>query len=504
MSSKTKRNYEQEILQCLIDDNYGLTVLGIAEKIGASRNTVYKYLAKLEGENLIFNRAVGTYKLYYSREARLISRDIVLSFYKGLLSALSEEIQLNPERFKILGKHPYKAPDKEKKIALIGGGAEGLTASYYLARLGYQPVIFEAKEDLGGILRYVIAEDRLPRQILDHEIKGILAMGVTAQTGMVMGRDFNVSSLLKEGYEAVLLTSGGFDSRKVLQPDQKRYDSAVQGLFMMLDFIKLVGQDSGVVKGKPVVMAGAGKKELETARKCMEMGAQKVTLVTPLGIDRLPMEFRNRKSLAAEGIVIKTGGMISNLIGRQDQLKQVTLEEIDPVDPVLSQPELVPAEVLVLPSGRVPELTFVRRDEGEPAGSELQWETVEAYKTFPERSGHGILSSPEPGRISDSAAVVKSILSGRRLARAVHQYLSGEGIDPIENLACEADKIISLSEVQQVRPVERQRQSVLDVEGNSKTAWLYPQEFPGLEESAARREADRCLQCGLICYKKSA
>lgn len=123
MSSKTKRNYEQEILQCLIDDNYGLTVLGIAEKIGASRNTVYKYLAKLEGENLIFNRAVGTYKLYYSREARLISRDIVLSFYKGLLKALNDEIHLNPERFKILGKRiashldiPFDAEDLDKLL----------------------------------------------------------------------------------------------------------------------------------------------------------------------------------------------------------------------------------------------------------------------------------------------------------------------------------------------------------------------------------------------------
>jgi NADPH-dependent glutamate synthase beta subunit-like oxidoreductase len=426
---------------------------------------------------------------------------------------VDEAVAINPlKRFVAdyeiaTGKHiqPYKAPDNEKKVALIGGGSEGLTASYYLARLGYQPTIFEAKPKLGGILRYVIAEDRLPRKILDHEIKGILDMGVTAKTETVMGRDFTVGSLLKEGYEAVVLTSGGFDSRKILQPEPKRYDSAVQGLFMMLDFIKLMAQDKGLVKEKQVVIASAGQKELEIARQCLESGAKKVTLITTLPSNLLPMELRDRKALAAEGIEVKFQTMINDLSGIEDKLEQITIEEIDPVNPAMSQAQSIPADVLVLAAGRLPELTFFRLDEDEEStDSGLKWKTVETFKAFPESAGYGILSSPEPGRISDSSAVVKSILSGRRLARAIHQYFDNDEIVPIENLACETDKIISITEVQNVQSVERQRQAFIDVEGNSKTAWLYPKEFPGLEEVAARREADRCLQCGLICYKKSA
>ena len=122
------------------------------------------------------------------------------------------------------GKHvnPYKCSNNGRRIALVGGGSEGLTASYYLARLGYSPVIFEAKHDLGGVLRYVIAEDRLPRKVLDHDIKGILEMGVEAKTDVVIGRDFTLPTLLQEGYDAVLLTAGGFDSRKVVHPDEHR------------------------------------------------------------------------------------------------------------------------------------------------------------------------------------------------------------------------------------------------------------------------------------------
>ncbi|MFX0070786.1 MAG: hypothetical protein ACFFAO_06825 [Candidatus Hermodarchaeota archaeon] len=123
MNSKTKRNFEQEIVDCLIDNNYGITVLGIADKIGASRNTVYRYLGILEGKNQIFKREIGTYKLYYSKEARLISREIVLSYYKGLLNALNDEIQLNPIRFKVLGRKianyldiPFEVEDYQNLI----------------------------------------------------------------------------------------------------------------------------------------------------------------------------------------------------------------------------------------------------------------------------------------------------------------------------------------------------------------------------------------------------
>jgi formate dehydrogenase beta subunit len=212
-------------------------------------------------------------------------------------------------------------------------------------------------------------------------------MGVTAKTGTVMGRDFSVGSLLKEDYEAVILTSGGFDSRKILQPDQKRYDSAVQGLFLMLDFIKLMAQDSTLVKGKQVVIASAGQKELEIARKCMEMGAKRVTLISSLPSDRLPIDLRNRKALSAEGIEVKFQCMITSLSGKKDQLQRATIEEIEPINPAMSQPQNIQAEVMVLAAGRFPELTFVRLNEEGSTDTGLYWKTVETFKTFPENSG---------------------------------------------------------------------------------------------------------------------
>ncbi|UCB47805.1 MAG: FAD-dependent oxidoreductase, partial [Deltaproteobacteria bacterium] len=399
--------------------------------------------------------------------------------------------------------HPYKDADNGIRIALIGGGAEGLTASYYLARLGYQPTIYEAKPELGGVLRYVIAEDRLPRDVLDHDIKGILEMGVEAKTNMLMGRDMTVSSLLREGYNAVLLTEGGLDSRKILHPEIKSYDASFRGLHVMLDFLAALSQGAEMDLGRHVVISSDGLKVLEVARRCVELGAQKVTIVSPQPLDSLPIEFRDVKGLRANGIEIRPSTVVAAIGGISDRLHRLALEDIDPrrKDALRT---IIDVDTLVISAGRLPELVFVHANgRPENATDEIQWQTIETFRTFPKKFGGNAFSSPEPGRISDSAAVVKSILSGRRLARAVHQHFDDELITPLKNLTCEADYVLDVTEVYDVALAERQCPPVSDVEGRGKAAWIFPMQLPGLDETSARLEAERCLRCGLICYRKS-
>ncbi len=403
------------------------------------------------------------------------------------------------------GRHinPYRCPDNEIKIALIGGGSEGLTAAYYLARLGYRPTIFDAKPELGGILRYVIAEDRLPRKVLDQDIAGILGMGVEANTNMAMGRDFDVCSLLKDGYDAVVLTAGGFDSRKILQPDQQRYDAALHGLFIMLDFLTALARGEEIDMGRHVVVADGGLKALEVARRCLDLGAQKVTIVSDQPLGALPIDLRDTRALAGKGIKVQASTTIAAIGGVGGHMDRLALEDKELSGDISAQRSIIHADRLILSAGRLPEMVFVHA-AGKPQAEseEIRWQTIETFRTFPTDGGCGILGSPEPGRISDSSAVVKSILSGRRLARALHQHFTDGIVVPVPKLACEASDILNITEIHGVSPSERQLPPVSDVEGDSKTAWIFPQEFPGLDAREAAREADRCLQCGLICYEK--
>ena len=406
------------------------------------------------------------------------------------------------------GKHikPYKAPDNGKKIALVGGGAEGLTAAYYLARLGYQPTIFESKPELGGILRYVIAGDRLPGNVLDHDIEGILDMGVESKTGMQMGRDFSVPDLFKEGYDAVMLTAGGFDSRKVLQPDQNVSASPVSGFLTLLDFLTAQSRNAPLEVGGHVVLVHAGPKVLDVARKCRDMGAEAVTIVTHEADAVLQPELLAFEELKAEGITVRTETAVAAVGGVSGKLTRLALERKPIMDDGSHQVDILDADTLIASAARFPELVFVKAEtdaEDAAPDGEVKWQTVETFRTFQGGDESGIFTPPEPGRISDASAVVKAVLSGRRLARAVHQYFSEGLITPVARLACEANHIPDVTHIHDVSPAERARPKVLDVEGDVERSWISPDMLPGLDESEARREADRCLQCGLICYRKT-
>ncbi len=154
-------------------------------------------------------------------------------------------------------------------------------------------------------------------------------MGVEAQTNVVMGRDFSPFSLLKDGYDAVLIVGGGFDSQKILQDFQDKGDAAIPGVLMMLDFLAAIAQDRKIEVGKHVVISDAGIKTLEVARKCLELGAGKVTIVSDQPINSLPLEFQDSKALASDGIEIKAFSTIAAIGGIGDRMDRVAIEDRD-------------------------------------------------------------------------------------------------------------------------------------------------------------------------------
>ena len=99
-------------------------------------------------------------------------------------------------------------------------------------------------------------------------------------------------------------------------------------------------------------------------------------------------------------------------------------------------------------------------------------------------------------------AVVRSVLSGRRLARAISQHYA-DGVAPLSRLAVEADSVLNIHEVEGIEAIPRRNAPLPTAEAGTTNDWRTDVEIPGLNESAAREEADRCLRCGLICYKKA-
>ena len=154
---------------------------------------------------------------------------------------------------------PFKAPETNRSIAIVGGGIEGLSTAFFLARLGHTPTVFEATAALGGLLRTAIARNRLPMEILDWDIDGVREMGVRTETEKVFGKDFTLDSLFTDGHEAVFIASGGWDSRLV-RGTGSEIESPIPGTLLLIDLLQPGSEERRqIAMGSDAVIAGGGQ-----------------------------------------------------------------------------------------------------------------------------------------------------------------------------------------------------------------------------------------------------
>ena len=97
--------------------------------------------------------------------------------------------------------------NKDKKIAIVGGGPAGLTASAFLLKNGYSVTIYEKYNYLGGLLVHGIPEFRLPKEIVKQTVQKILDLGLQVEYNKELGKNISLDQLEKE-YDAIFLSFG--------------------------------------------------------------------------------------------------------------------------------------------------------------------------------------------------------------------------------------------------------------------------------------------------------
>jgi NADPH-dependent glutamate synthase beta subunit-like oxidoreductase/NAD-dependent dihydropyrimidine dehydrogenase PreA subunit len=400
----------------------------------------------------------------------------------------------------------FKAPETGRSVAVVGGGAEGLTAAYFLARLGHSPTIFEAMPKLGGLLRTVIPESRLPRDVLDWEIESILELGVETQTGKALGRDFTPASLLKEGSEAVLLATGGWDTM-LMRGQEPNLEQAVPGLYLLLPLSLAWALGTDVPVGKRVVIAGGGEMALDAAKKCLLSGAEQVTILYRRSQKELELSDGDLTQMGDQGIQLHFGATLAQFKGVDDQLTQLVFRQSVSGNGTEAgllavrrfKETAIPADTVIAASGRLPEMIFVKVPALEAEESPLLWQTISPYHGPSTVKPEGMFVTTEP--LSDYRAAVEAIGAGRRSAASVHLYLTGKHIVPPENMITTITDVLDVVQVENLMPVES-RQKMPELIPEKRIDLTLEVEL-GLTEEIARKESVRCLNCGLICYVRS-
>ena len=383
---------------------------------------------------------------------------------------------------------PFKAPETGRTVAVIGGGISGLSAAFFLSRLGHSPTIYEATGQLGGILRKAIARERLPMDILDWDIDGVLDMGVKAEVHQLCGKDFTIPSLLDQGYNAVCLTTGGWDSRLARNAD-KTVEQQVPGLYLLLDALKAKSEGNVPVSGHCVVLA-SGTSAVKASEILLNKGASQITILSQKNMISSGIKEEQVAQAKDKGIHIMFQTAVQCLKGEGNALKQIEYMDMD-----TGETETLDTNTLFVSYGRFPELIFksVVDDDDNKTG---EWVAISPYKKPAQYHETGIFS--ENDEQTDYNAAIRAIAGGRRTAASVHHVMYGNDI------ALEEEVLKPLSDIQDVTnltQVSKKARQIMPLR-TPQELMIKNELEKGFTQEMAKKEADRCLQCGLVCYER--
>ncbi|WP_457572297.1 FAD-dependent oxidoreductase [Desulfovulcanus sp.] len=393
----------------------------------------------------------------------------------------------------------YVAPDSGHKVAVIGGGPGGLACAYFLRRLGHEVKIFEAMPKLGGMLRYGIPDYRLPQEILDWEIEGILQLGIEVETNISLGKDFTLQDLRDQGYKAIFLATGAW---KTWSPRLEGGDS--QGVMSGVEFLKKVSEGRPPKIGRRVMIVGGGNVAMDAARTALRLGAEDVYVIYRRSREEMPAMEEEIEAAEAEGIkflflanpvkCLKSGkGTLREIVCIQMELGEPDASGRRRPVPKQGSEFCIAADNLILAIGQYPETDFFKNDV---IGKGLELSKWDTLKIDPETCQTNIPFIFAGGDlVLGPMRVVDAIGTGRLAARSIDMYLQKGVVTPVENILRKPFPEIKINKV--IPRAERQPMPHLDA---SERKSNFDEVELGLSEDAALKEAKRCLDCGLQCY----
>ncbi len=382
----------------------------------------------------------------------------------------------------------------EDKIAIIGAGPAGLTCAYYLALMGYKPVVFEKNEKPGGMMVYGIPSFKLEKDVVAAEIDVLRELGVDIRCGVQVGKDVTLQQLRDEGYKAFYIAIGCQASNRPGVPN----DDA-EGILPALDHLYKVGAGGYQISGKTVVVGG-GNVAIDAARTAMRVGAESVQMFCleprdqmPAAEDEIeealeenitlhcgwgPKEFLKDENGKVSGVVFKKCTQVRNAEGRfdpkYDENDTVTVEAqyvVTSIGQRIDWDHLIDGESIEFVHGNYPKADHHTYQTAQP-------------DIF---VGGDVYTGPK--------FVIDAIAAARIAAESIHRYVRPNcsmtsGRDWREINMLDKDTAVIPSYDHTPRQVAPERKDI-----NPKTSFK-DKRLPFTEEQV-KKETARCLSCGV-------
>ena len=332
----------------------------------------------------------------------------------------------------IHGKLP-KISKKEQKVAIVGSGPAGLTCAADLAKLGYEVTIFEALHQPGGVLVYGIPEFRLPKSIVEYEVKEIEKLGVKVVTDFVVGTTKSVDELTQK-FDAIFLANGAGAPRFMNIPGENLNDVYSANEFLtranLMKAYLFPKYDTPIKIGKRAATIGAGNVAMDSARTALRLGAEKSYIVYRRSRKEVPARAEEVHHAEEEGIIFNFLTLPIKVLG-DDKGNVIGMECIkmklgEPDESGRRRPVPIPGSNFVIEVDMVIDAIGTSANPivaRSASGVEInQWGYFVIDDDTKATTKEGIFAGGDIVR--GSATVISAVGDGKVAARAINEFLS--------------------------------------------------------------------------------
>lgn len=397
-------------------------------------------------------------------------------------------------------------PAAGEPVAIIGAGPAGLSAAHDLALLGFRPTVFEIEEVAAGMLAVGVPAYRLPREVIRREVAVIEALGVEIRTGVAVGRDVSFAALRRD-HAAVILAVGAKRARSLGLPGENG-----PRVYGGVDFLRAVSLGETIDTGPRVVVIGGGNVAYDVARSVVRQaaydaartaarlpGEHTVVLVSLETLEEMPADTLEIREGDEEGIVRRNGwgpleiqrdaaGRVVGVLFRRCLRVYDADRRFAPVFDDDDR-ETIACDTVLIAAGQAPDLSFLADGGTDVEEFRPGWPRVDAATLQTTAAGVFVAGDLAHG----TRLLIDAVASGKKAARSVYQYVTKRRL--------EADAVTAHLELpgyrremgyERLRRVDPPAREV-----SSRLASAVAQVEMGYDESAARTEASRCLDCGV-------